>query len=263
MYAHPAHTVVLRLHQALFTHRVLAGQVDAAAIVDIHDLDPGHVADLEHILDLFGALELEVLDLDEAVLARSQLDPGAEVAADVGDLAVVQLADLGLKDDVLDGLARGAAGLDVLGRDEDGAVVLDVDLAAGVGADLLDDLAAGADDLADLVGVDLHLDHLRGGIGQLLARLGDRLEHDLIEDLEAGLARHAERFLDDLVLEAVVLEVHLDGGDALLRAGDLEVHLAVEVLNALNVDEGSCRMPIHNNTNDKYPDKASGREPKC
>ena len=87
--AHPALTVVLRLHQALFTHRILAGQIDAAAIVDIHDLDPGHVADLEHILDLFGALELEVLDLDEAILARSQLDPGAEVAADVGDLAVM------------------------------------------------------------------------------------------------------------------------------------------------------------------------------
>ena len=104
VYAHPAHTVVPKLHQALFTHRVLAGQVDAAAIVDIHDLDPGHVADLEHILNLFGALELEILDLDEAVLARSQLDPCAEVAADVGDLAVVQLADFRLEDDVLDGL---------------------------------------------------------------------------------------------------------------------------------------------------------------
>ena len=61
VYAHPAHTVVPKLHQALFTHRVLAGQVDAAAIIDIHDLDPGHVADLEHILDLFGALELRTV----------------------------------------------------------------------------------------------------------------------------------------------------------------------------------------------------------
>lgn len=90
--------------------------------------------DLEHVLDLLGALELKILDLDETVLARSQLDPCAELAADVGDFAVVQLADLRLEDDVLDGLARGAAGLDVLGGDEDGAVVLDVDLAAGVGA---------------------------------------------------------------------------------------------------------------------------------
>ena len=44
--------------------------------------------------------------------------------------------------------------------------------------------------------------------------------------------------LDDLHGQAVVLQVHLNGGDALLGAGHLEVHLAVEVLHALNVDEG-------------------------
>ena len=38
--------------------------------------------------------------------------------------------------------------------------------------------------------------------------------------------------------QAVVLQVHLDGGDAGLGAGHLEVHLAVEVLHALDVDEG-------------------------
>ena len=40
------------------------------------------------------------------------------------------------------------------------------------------------------------------------------------------------------MVQAVVLQVHLDGGDALLGAGHLEVHLAVEVLHALDVDEG-------------------------
>ncbi len=129
---------------AALAEGVLAAEVDAAG-ADVHDLDPGHVTGLEHVLDLLGALEFEVLDLDQSVLAGSQLHPRAEVGADVADLAVVQGADLGLKDDVLDGLAGGAAGLDVGGGDEDGAVVADVDLAAGVGGDLLDDLAAGAD----------------------------------------------------------------------------------------------------------------------
>ena len=41
-------------------------------------------------------------------------------------------------------------------RDEHAAVVLDVDLLdAGVGDDLVDDLAAGADDVFDLGGIDL------------------------------------------------------------------------------------------------------------
>ena len=37
--------------------------------------------------------------------------------------------------------------------------------------------------------------------------------------------------------QAIVLQVHLNGGDALLGAGYLEVHLAVEVLHALDVDK--------------------------
>ena len=48
------------------------------------------------------------------------------------------------------------------------------------------------------------------------------------------------------MLEAVVLQVHLNGGDAVLRTGDLEVHLAVEVLNALNVDEGGEIITVLN-----------------
>ena len=114
---------------------VLAGDVPAALLVDAGELDPGLVADVQHVLDLLGALELQVLDVAHGVLAGNQLDEGAEVGDDALDFAVIQSADFGLKDDVLDGLAGGAAGLDVGGGDEDGAVVVDVDLAAGVGGD--------------------------------------------------------------------------------------------------------------------------------
>ena len=119
-----------------------------------------------------------------------------------------------------------------------GTVVLDVDLGAGVGHDLLDDAAALADDLADALGVDVHGDHLGRVLADLGARLCDAGQHDLVEDLHARVIGDLESVLDDGHGEAVVLEVHLDGGDALLGTGDLEVHLAVEVLNALNVDKG-------------------------
>ena len=171
------------------------------------------------------------------VLAGSQLHESAQVGDDALDLTVVESAHLGFKDDVLYGLASGTAGLDVAAGNKDAAVVVDVYLAAGVGGDLLDDLAAGADDLPDLVGIDLHLYHLGGGLGQLLAGLGNGLEHDGVQYLEAGLLGDGEGFLDYLVLEAVVLQIHLDGGDALLGTGHFEVHFTVEVFDALDIYE--------------------------
>lgn len=48
-----------------------------------------------------------------------------------------------------------------------------------------------------------------------------------------------ECFLDDFGCQTVDLEVHLDRGDALVSARDLEIHVAVEVLETLNVDH--CR----------------------
>ena len=55
----------------------------------------------------------------------------------------------------LDPLDGGFDLLAVRGRDLDRAVVLDVDLGAGLFDDLADHLAAGADHFADLVGRDL------------------------------------------------------------------------------------------------------------
>ena len=48
-------------------------------------------------------------------------------------------------------------------------------------------LAALADDLADLVGVDVHGDHLGRVLADLGARLGDAGQHDLVQDLHAGV----------------------------------------------------------------------------
>ena len=47
-------------------------------------------------------------------------------------------------------IARAAV-IDIDGGNEYMAVILNVDLDIALGADLLDDLAAGADDLADLI----------------------------------------------------------------------------------------------------------------
>ena len=103
----------------------------------------------------------------------------------------------------------------------DGAVVVNIDLRAGLGDDLLDHGAALANDLADLIHVDLHSEHLGCELGDMVARFGDAGDHDLVQDLKAGLAAALERVGNDLHGQAVVLEVHLDGGNALGRTGNL------------------------------------------
>jgi hypothetical protein len=65
---------------------------------------------------------------------------------------------------------------------------------------------------------------------------GERLEH-LAEDVEAAVAGLGERLLEDLRERALDLDVHLDGGDALGGAADLEVHVAEVVLVAEDVGE--------------------------
>ena len=68
------------------------------------------------------------------------------------------------------------------------------------------------------------------------ARRVDRLAH-LAEDEQPALARLRERVAQDLERDARDLDVHLERGDAVLRAGDLEVHVAEVVLDAGDVGQ--------------------------
>ena len=122
------------------------------------------------------------------------------------------------------------------GGDLHRAVVLDVDLGAGLFHDLADHLAAGADHFADLVGRDLeHLD-ARRMLAELGAGRGQRLGH-LAEDVQAAVLGLAERDLHDLFGDAGDLDVHLQRGDALFGAGHLEVHVAEMILVAEDVGQ--------------------------
>ena len=174
--------------------------------------------------------------MHEAVLAGKDLDEGAEVE-DAGDGTGVGLADADLLGKALDHADGDIGGVALDGGDEDGAVFLDVDVgAAGVLLDLADDAPAGADDRADLLLVDLDDVDLGRVLGDGLARLLDDLGHALEEE-DAGVAGLLERALEQLAGDAADLDVHLEGGDALGGAGDLEVHVAHEVFLAGDVGE--------------------------
>ena len=129
-------------------HGVLVAQVHATLFVDLRDLDPHHVADLAGILHLLDAMVGQLGDVHQTVLAGSQLHEGTE-GHQAHHAAVVQLANLGDKHDVVNALLGGVAGGGVGCGDVDGAVIVNVDLGAGIGHDLLDDRTALAEQLVE------------------------------------------------------------------------------------------------------------------
>ena len=123
----------------------------------------------------------DVGDVQQAVGALGELDEGAERRR-LDDLRAGELvADLDLlghRADPLDERVALGAGLRV---DAHVALVVDVDLRLVLLLERADRLAALADQQADLVGVDLDRRDARRELGELGARLADRLGH-LAED---------------------------------------------------------------------------------
>src|ERR1035437_4089102 len=155
-------------------------RVDPALAVDRahhnHDLVP----DRDNVLDGRDVVVGQLADPDQAFLAGQDLDEAAE-AHDPGDLAQVEPADLYVAGERLDPLDGLAGVLARHCRDLDRAVVLDVDLGAGFLLDLADHGATLADDVADLLGVDLDGDDARRVVAHLRAAGRDDRVH-LVED---------------------------------------------------------------------------------
>src|SRR5690606_15604467 len=103
------------------------------------------------------------------------------------------------------------------------AVVFDVDLGAGLFHDFTDDLAARTDNIADLVGRDVHHFDAWSEFAEFSARRRQSLRH-FAEDVHATALGLLQSNLHDLFGDTVDLDVHLQRGDAVFRAGNLEVH---------------------------------------
>src|SRR5581483_6708148 len=207
----------------------------ASCLVDLLDDDVDDVTALHDVLDMPHAAGPDVRDVEQPVRALLQLDEGAELRR-FDDLAGVGVPHLRLLRQALDRGDRGRR-YPAVGRvDQDRAVLLDVDLHVVVRLEAADRLAALADDEADLLRVDLDRRDPRCVRRELGARLRDRLEN-AVEDELARTFRLLERVTHDLLRHAGDLDVHLERGDPGPRAGDLEVHVAQVVLRALDVRE--------------------------
>src|SRR5207237_2404344 len=127
------------------------------------------------------------------------------------------------------------------------AVVLELDGRPGLGLDRADHLAPWADDLPDLVRLDLDRLDPRRPSRELGARLGDDAAHRF-DDEEARLAGLLERGPHDVERDSLDLDIHLQRGDALCGASDLEVHVAVVIFEALDVREDGPSVAVRHQT---------------
>ena len=139
--------------------------------------------------------------------------------------------------------ARCADSGSPVGSDAHGAVVLDVDLGARLRDDGVDDFALLADDITDLFGVDLEGDDAGRVLRKFGRDFGHAFEH-LGEDELPALVGLLDRGVHDLFGDALDLDVHLDGGDAVNGTRDLEVHIAEEVFQPLDVGKGRGIRPL-------------------
>src|SRR5690606_39181310 len=105
------------------------------------------------------------------------------------------------------------------------AVVVDVDLRLRRFLQLADRLAPRSDQQADLLLVDLRDPDLRSGFGEGLPGTADRRQHHP-QQFPPRLTCLFQRLANDFFADAGNLEVELDAGDAPLRSGDLEIHVA-------------------------------------
>ncbi len=185
-------------------------------------------------------------DVQQTVGAGNDLHEGAKLGQ-ANDLAQISLAYFGNGREVVDHLNGFLRGRAIAGSNVDFAGIVHVDLDAGLVDDAANHLAAGANQVADLVRRNVQGVNARSEVGDVLASAGDRLFH-LVENVEPATARLLHGFVHDLGRDADDLDVHLQRGNSFARAGDFKVHIAVVVFCSGNVGEDSVGVRLFHQT---------------
>src|SRR5438067_5310616 len=236
---HPLfHRLGLRLAGLLFGalfQRCFATELDASLVIDADAFYPDHVA---NVCNVFGSFHPEVGQLGnvhEPVPAWEYFDKRSKLFYG-NDTALIGLADLDLArhpaDDFLRPCHRFAAGRVNVHR----AIVLDVNLGAGLGHNSLDRFAARSDEGADFLGI--NFDRLDPGrvFRKFRARFVDRAAHDA-ENFRARFFCATDRFRHDLVAHTPKFQIKLKAGDTVIGAAKFEIHVSEVVFRADDVSE--------------------------
>ena len=136
-----------------------------------------------------------------------------------------------------------------------GAIVLNVDLDAGLFDDAADHLAARSDDVADLIHRNLH--GVRCGERTATSRrAASPITLSMhLENVQTAPARLFQRFLHQRRGDVRHLDIHLERRDAVFRSGNLEIHVAVMIFGARDVGQDGVLVAFlhqtHRHTGDR------------
>src|SRR5262249_4200162 len=122
------------------------------------------------------------------------------------------------------------------GEDVDRSVVFDVDFATGFLDKFLDVLAAGADQRANLLRVDLYGFNAWRILAQFLAWSGQSFRH-FAKDVHARDPCLLNGVGHEGMRDSTQLEIELKAGDAFFRSGDFAIHIAECVFPADDIGE--------------------------
>src|SRR3984957_13222080 len=123
------------------------------------------------------------------------------------------------------------------------AGVVDVNLHAGGLDDAANGFAARSDQIANLVCRYLQGVDLRSELGSLDAR-GRLHRVHLVQQEQSSATGLFERLTHDLTGHSADLDIHLQRGDALTRACDFKVHVAVVIFGARNVSQDGVTVTL-------------------
>src|SRR5579859_1294363 len=217
---------------ALLLENSLAGEPDAIAFDGEH-LDQHLIALFELIVNIGDAMLGHFTDVQQAVSTRKDFHEGAEFRK-TNNFAEIGLAYFGNSGKIADHLQSFGSSLLVIGGDVDLAGVIHINFDAGCINDAADHLAAGANEIADLIHWNLQGVNTRGMFGDLAARFSQNLAHP-IEDKHPSLAGLLQSFAHNRSADVGDLDIHLQRGNAVTGAGDFEIHIAIVVFCASNV----------------------------
>ena len=180
-------------------------------------------------------------DVQQALLAGQNLDEGTK-GHDPLDDSVVLLTHLGVGRDPLNHAPRlfGRAGFNRGNGNR--AVFVHIDRGPGF-FDLADGLAARADDRADFALVNFDELNARCPARKLGPRRAQAFVHNG-QDLFAPLFGAVEGLLKNVERQALDFNIHLDRGNPVLRASDLEVHVAEKIFGVADVGQQLVLVPF-------------------